>query len=166
MDTDTRKRFWDEMIIPTQEETTDVAFANPADVARSLIKARNWMATLTQELTFLNTNALELRNTLNNFRTRLKAKETTILARAISEVSSGYFKNRDLQLASIWRTATDREKEEIHEFETQIDHFTQELNRYEGEYQNMDVMRKALEKSTDWLVQYINWHKFELRELT
>lgn len=166
MNKETKQRFWDDMIIPTQEETTDVAFANPADVARSLIKARNWVATLTQELTDFNTTVAEHKATLNRFRGQIKAKETVLLAKAISEVSSGYLKNRDLMLAAIWKIATVGDQEQFHELETQVTWFAEELIRLEAEYQNLEIMRKALEKTTDWLVQYINWHKFELRELT
>jgi len=166
MNKEIKQRFWDEMIVPTQEETTEVAFANPADVARSLIKARNWIATLTQELTDVNKAIAECKVSLNGTRSQIKVRESIVLAKAISEISSGYLKSRDLQLAAIWRVATSQEQEELHGYEEQLSWFTQELIRLEGEYQSLEIMRKALEKSTDWLVQYINWHKFELRELT
>lgn len=157
-------RFWRDMAITTQEEVEDVAFANPSDVARSLVKARNWTATLAQELVVINLNLKEAYKTQRRVDKQITTLESVILSR-IERLPTTAVKNKETQRAFILTQATQEETEKLSNLEKARLDVEDLIDDLESEQGEIEVMRRSLERSTDWLIQYINWHKFELREL-
>ncbi len=155
-------RFWQDFSIPVQEEDSSVNFANPSDVVRSLVKSRNWMGTISENLINIDRaltkeqrhyNALE--ESLRHFSVQKLATDT---------LSGTAVKNKETQEAFVLTRCSDEEQvwvsESRHDLQGQrerIDHLKHMKNSFE-------LMKRALEKTTDWLVQYLNWHKFEIRE--
>jgi len=161
---DLMERFWKELIVPIQEDMEDATFANPSDVARSLIKARNWTATISQELVTATQQIAEERRFINYNEDLLAAFERKILAGA-GKIPPVAGKNRETLRAYIRSICLENELELLNKLEETIREHKSTLEGLMAEKETAEIMRKALEKSTDWLVQYINWHKFELREL-
>lgn len=159
------QRFWADMIVPTQEEDSEVAFANPADVSRSLVKARNWTGTLSQALISVSDRLAIAKVELRRASHTLSAFETVLLA-AVSPLPTSAVKNKETQRAFMFNGATPEQRTKLAELEQLVQQAEAAVLLLDTEREQLEIMRRALEKSTDWLVQYINWHKFELRELT
>ena len=157
-------RFWRDMTITTQEEVEDVAFANHSDVARSLVKARNWTATLAQELVVINLHLKEGYKVERRVDKEIAKLEATVLSK-IERLPTTAVKNKETQRAFLLTQATQEETKKLNDLENEklkISDLIDDLETQQGE---IEIMRRSLERSTDWLIQYINWHKFELREL-
>jgi hypothetical protein len=165
MDEFSRKKFWDEFIIPVQEETVEVAFANPSDVARSLIKSRNWAGTITQSLMDFTRQVGENQALVKANQSHIVELEREILGRQ-ARLPSAAVKNKELQRAFARSHATVEEKARLDELEDKVRTLEFQTNMIKAEKEQIDLMKHALEKTTEWLIQYINWHKFEARALT
>lgn len=162
------KRFWEDFQIPTQEETINVAFANPADVAKALIKARNWSATIAQELVKVQNRLAELEQKEEDILIDVNKVEKEILIRQFryGKISTAVTKNKEIQHAYIRSMATNDEEQDLKAMEQALVETRKGLHVGNTYKEQVDTLRRTLEKTTDWLIQYINWHKFELRELT
>jgi hypothetical protein len=165
MDDSLRKKFWREFMIPIQEETAEVAFANPSDVARSLIKSRNWAGTITQTLMDFVRRTGENQALVKANQAHIAKLERDILSRQ-SRLPSTALKNKELQRVFARSHATEEEKSRLDELENKVGNLEFQINMIKAEKEQIDLMRHALEKTTEWLIQYINWHKFEARALT
>ena len=152
------------MIIPVQNETHEVAFANPADISKSLIRSRNWSAVIIQELVDTTGNITSARKSLRGVEAFLHKHESSILSR-VDKVPTVAVKNKDTQRAFVLNQASDEEKTLLRDTIETVEVWNGLLIELEGEKEQLEYMRRMLERTTDWLVQYINWHKFELREL-
>jgi len=157
-------KFWQEMLIPTQEDDPSVAFANPADVARSLIKSRNWSATIVQEMIDVSAELKNCKRNLRKAHKGLSGLEANILI-GIEHTPTTATKNNTTLRAFIRQNANEEQLKELQKAEEKIEALEQALLDFDTSYGSLERMERALERSTSWLVQYINWHKFELREL-
>jgi len=156
-------RFWQDFSIPTQEEDSTVNFANPSDITRSLIKARNWIGTVSEHLIAIDKALLVEQKTFNMADRQMRDLVTGILARGFP-LSGTSVKNKETQDAFVLSNSSEEEiqaanslKTTLHNQQDRIDYLKQMKNSFE-------IMKRAVEKSTDWLIQYLNWHKFEIRE--
>jgi hypothetical protein len=161
-------RFWEDFHITTQDQFPDVAFANPIDVASSLIKARNWSATLTQELVKVIRRLSELKLINAELVKNISTLERDILSRQAraSNISAIVVKNKDLQRAFIRSVSTEEELGHFAVWEEELHKNGCSLLAGETYKEQVEALRKTLERSTDWLVQYINWCKFEAKSLS
>lgn len=158
------ERFWKDFYIITQEERQDFPYANPADAAKSLIKGRNWIGTWTELLIFKAEELNEFKKTLRNIEQLLKIEDRKILAKNIK--APGYvLKNAELLNNFVWSTLTELEKERYNMLYVDLKNCKDAIDNLESDKNNLELILKRLEKSTDWLIQYINWNKFELRGL-
>lgn len=152
------------MLIPVQDENPNVYFANPADVARSLVLARNWTPTIVQELT--NVSA-ELRNCVRNLKKtqkELENLESDVLSK-VGKLTVADAKTNLTLRAFIKKVGTEEQLKKLREIESKITSLEDALVDLENTYETLEKMQWALIKSTEWLSHYINWFKFELREL-
>jgi len=163
-----KKRFWDEFYIPTQKDSKEVAFANPADVARFLISSRNWYGSITQWLVDLKRDKEKIDFEASTTTKQKSALERSILARIIikGELSATAVKNKEVQSGSVFAYAGDDEREVLDQLEDQIATLYGQADLNTVDIEEAEAMRRAIERTTDWLVQYINWQKFELRDLS
>lgn len=158
------ERFWKDFYIVTQEERQDFPYANIADAAKSLIKGRNWIGTWTE---LIITKSEELNQSKRAFRTleiRLKEEDRKLLKHDFH--APGYvLKNTELFRDFVWSKLEEEQKVTYHTLSVEIEKYTSEIEELESDKEHIELILKKLEKSTDWLVQYINWQKFELRGL-
>lgn len=155
-------KFWKDYYITTQEERPDFPYANIADAGKALIKGRNWTGTFT-ELLLDNSNMISAcKQDLNHMTHDLSILERNIL---IEGTNSSAYKNKDSIKRVIWSKATEQQREEIQTIEKQMLDCGNELEGHESDKQIVELILKKLDKTTDWLVQYINWMKFEIRGL-
>jgi hypothetical protein len=159
------QKFWDDMFIPTQNEDSSVNFANPTDVATSLVKARNWASTIAQELISEYEKSHDANKELKKITNEINLLEADVLASA-DKIPTVAMKNALTQRGFVLRQATESQRKHLLELLALAESWEEILSRVDTSIGQLETMRKALERSTDWLVQYINWHKFELRELS
>ena len=169
MNSDMRKRFWNDFIIPTQDETTDVLYANPSDVARSLVRARNWYGTISEDVLEAVANIETANAILRSSETKKTALEQVLVARAMREAGlkalpTSVVKNQQTMSVFALSRATFDEAKTLQALLEEQRLAEVDRSFWQRERAQAEIMRRALEKTTDWLVQYINWHKFELRE--
>ena len=165
MDSEKRQKFWQEFSIVTQESDDEFPYANPSDAARSLVKARNWVGTITEETIALNDQLNSASRALRSYEHGMMVIERDVLARCVSTLPSWATKNKDVQKAYIWEHMNGDEKFDYRTFEnlknSELDH----IDSLENEISTYTSMLKTLERATEWAIQYINWMKFEARTL-
>ena len=165
MNREQKERFWKDFTIITQEEDPDVYFANPSDVSRSLVKARNWAGTLVQNLMDLNERMKNI-GVLVNKRTReISNLEKTLFARQ-AKIPTWATKNKDTQRMFAYSLASPEEQKQLEDSYKHLAEDEQAMTELQVEKESIEMMRKVLEKSTDWLIQYLNWFKFDARDLS
>ena len=157
-------RFWKDFYIVTQEERQDFPYANVADAAKSLIKGRNWVGTFTELLISKAEELGEFKKTFRNIEQLLKIEDRKLLAKDVK--APGYvLKNAELLTNFLWARLSDFEKERYNTLSADLKHCKDAVEDLESDKDNLELILKKLEKSTDWLVQFINYQKFELRGL-
>ncbi len=156
-------RFWKEFSIPVQEEDTSVNFANPSDVVRSLVKSRNWMGTISENLINVDRALVQEQRLYNAIEDSLRDFSIKTLAVA-GTLAGAVVKNRDTQEAFILHSCSDNERAMIYESQKTLREQREKIDHLKHIKNSFELMKRALEKTTDWLVQYLNWHKFEIRE--
>lgn len=164
MDAQLRKEFWNNFRLPVQEEDPSVSFVNPSDVHRSLIKARNWLGTLNEVLVELKDKHKGLRILRRVAENKLGSLEKKVLARSFP-IPTSAVKNKIVQDAFVYSEADEAEKDTIDSINSDVETLIQEMDIINESMSELDTMRKALDRTTDWLIQYLNWLKFELRDL-
>lgn len=162
MDKELLGKFLKDFHIVTQDEDQEFPYANPSDASRSLIKARNWIGTLTERLMDLQDSLKDVKVRLSRTEASLVTVERKILA-ASSPVPSWATKNKEIQKAYILSNATDVEKQFIAEFEKNIAKDKDIIYAIESEIEQYYTLIKHLDRSTEWIIQYINWMKYEAR---
>lgn len=163
-----KKRFWDEFYIPTQKDSKEVAFANPADVARFLISSRNWYGSITQWLVDLKRDKEKITFEMSTIARQKHSLERVILARIVvrGELSATSVKNKDVQSGVVFAYASEEERVAFDQQEEELATLSGQLDLNAVDLEEAEAMRRATERTTDWLIQYINWQKFELRDLS
>jgi len=157
------KRFWEEFSIPTQDEDISVDFANPSDIVKSLVKSRNWMGTLSENMIRLDQALHREQRICNLLEHQLQDLVVKVLARNFP-IPGAAIKNKETQEAFIVNNSSEEESfifESLRKDRREILNTTDDLKQLKNSF---EIMKKSLEKTTDWLVQYLNWHKFEIRE--
>ncbi len=160
---DLAKRFWSEFSIPVQESDLSVNFANPSDVVRSLIKSRNWMGTLSENIIRLDQTLHKEQRKYNRLEHMLKDKIVLVLSRSFP-IPGAAIKNKETQDAFIINNCSDEEKTILGDLRSENRHLIATIEELRQMKNSFEIMKKSLEKTTDWLIQYLNWHKFEIRE--
>jgi len=156
-------RFWEDFPIPYQDSDPDVDFANVSDAARALVKARNWSATIAARLADITRSTAECKSEIAERNSLVLRQESRILAR--HDLPSSVTKNKEAQRSFSRRQANAEELALLNDNEQRLTNLQSMLILLQGDHEAVEVMRRALEKSSDWLVQYVNWHKFEARML-
>lgn len=154
-------RFWKDFPIPTQEENSKFPYANPSDAARALIKAHNWVGTIT-ELLIENSEALkELKNTLWSLDTKVEKLERLIFIK--NPPPTWATKNKEMQKTYSWSVAEEGDLELLKVMEDSRTTLKGQIFNAEKDIDLYNIMLKTLERSSEWVMSYINWCKFELR---
>ena len=155
------ERFWKDYYIQTQEEHSDFPYANVSDAGRALIKGRNWTGTFTEMLLTISESISINKKELTVCEHDLNLVERDVLA--FAGTTSYVSKNKDLMKAHIWANAVQAQKDLITVNEKRIITLKGVLEELGSEKEILELILKKLDKTTDWLVQYINWQKYELR---
>jgi chromosome segregation ATPase len=163
MDDRMRERFWKEFYIQTQTESKEVAFANPADAANALISSRNWYGTISEELASLEQSLTNVQGQIREIRLSIQSAETAVLS-TFEKLSTATLKNQQTISAFVRHHLSQSEREDLDELELTLDDNLSTLADLERQKAQAEIMRRAVERTADWLVQYINWQKFEMRE--
>jgi hypothetical protein len=158
------KRFWDDFELVTQIENPDMNFVNPADVARSLIKARNWTSKLVQASIESRSQRTTIDNQIREAQTTLDKIERTIFAKS-GKIPAFSMRNRETQSKFLFSIAEVEEREQMQKQYDLILYLQTEFSKADDDLGDLETMRRALEKSADWLIQYLNWYKYEMRTL-
>lgn len=161
---DLLSKYWRDFYIHTQEERTDFPYANVADAGRALIKGRNWTGTFTELLITNSEETSSCKRDLNNAKRNLSLLERKVLQDG-EGINSYVSKNKELLKSHIWTKSSLEQRNGIDMLERNVLEIENKLEELESEKENIELILKKLEKTTDWLVQYINWMKFELRGL-
>lgn len=152
-------KFWKEFQIPTQEQTNEFPYANPSDAARSLIRAHNWAGTITESLIEKSQQLKGTKNTLALLEMKVERLERFTLA--LNPPPTWATKNKELQKAYIWSKAQETDLKLFQELENSREILRNEILGIEKEMDLFSQMLKTLERTTDWVVHYINWVKHE-----
>lgn len=157
-------RYWKDFYIITQEEREDFPYANIADAAKALIKGRNWSGTFTE---LLITNSEEMntyKKVLRNLEFQVMVEDRKLLT--IDFNPPAYvLKNSELLRNFSWSKLSDAQKMNYATLNTNILECQDKIDELAADKDNIELILKKLEKSTDWIKDYINWMKFELRGL-
>ena len=153
------QKFWKEFPIPTQEEREDFPFANPSDASRALIRSRNWAGTITEVLIEKSQKLKELKNLIAALDMKVDRLERHILV--ANHPESWATKNKEMQKVWILSNATETDKLLLSEMEESRDRLKNESFSVEKDLEVYNQMLKTLEKTTEWVIQYLNWIKHE-----
>jgi hypothetical protein len=158
-------QFWLDFHIPTQQDDTDFPFANPSDAARSLIKSRNWVGLLTEELLSLSEKLNSHKKQVLYFEKEIAKKERENLALGLSkDKAPGWIsKNKEIQKAFIYSSITEEEKKTLLHWEIKADDCRADATEIQHQMDGINMLLRIIDKSTEWVIQYINWAKFEVR---
>jgi|SRR6266404_5318141 len=164
LDRELLKAFWKDFKLVTQEEDSNFPIVNPQDAIRALVKCRNWVGTFTEMLISNNSlRAIVLKN-FKHERYLLNQIEQYWYAELLGEghpVSA--LKTKELAQALITKKTQDDTA--YHSIQLNILSLENELEELTNDKETLDLLLKKLEKTTDWLRDYLNWTKFELRVL-
>jgi len=158
------EQFWKDFAIPTQDEDSKFPYANPSDAARALIKAHNWVGTITETLLVKSEVLKELKSTLLSLETKVEKMERLIFSQ--NPPPSWATKNKEMQKAFVWSKAEVNDLELLQTMEDSRNMLRSQIFNLEKDTDLYNVMLKTLERSSEWLIAYINWRKFELRDPT
>lgn len=156
-------RFWRDFQLITQDEDISFPIANPQDAARVLIKCRNWIGTFTEQLITIEQDRTAILQKAHVARARLKELENFFLERIYNSGSHSIsaLKSKEI-LQALLAFYADTEYKDLKKATTDIDTV---LIQIDSDKEILENLIKRIEKTTDWLVQYLNWTKFELRTL-
>jgi hypothetical protein len=153
------QKFWKEFPIPTQEEREDFPFANPSDASRALIRSRNWAGTITEALIEKSQQLKHLKNLIASLDLKVDRLERHILI--ANPPASWATKNKEMQRTWVWSKATEADLMLLTEMEESKDKLKNESFSIEKDLELYNQMLKTLEKTTEWVIQYLNWIKHE-----
>jgi hypothetical protein len=154
-------RFWKDFNVVTQEDDPEYPIANPQDAAKALIKCRNWVGVWTEQLVDTEQRRMNAKRGLESNTSILKDFRNEYLNELRPNFAATTLKVKELQDALIFERA--RENKLYQETLRTVTHYSDILDDLESDKELLEVILKRLEKSVDWLVQYLNWIKYELR---
>lgn len=164
IDKDLLTRFWKDFNLITQEEDSNFPIVNPQDAVRALIRCRNWVGTFTEMLV---SNSIQKTITVKGLKHEnylLSEIERFWYAELLTEDHSiSVLKTKELAQALIAQKTKDDPT--YHSIQLHIISLENELFDINSDKDILEMLLRKIEKTTDWLVQYINWTKFELRTL-
>jgi len=158
-------RFWKDFQLITQNEDSTFPIVNPQDAVQALIKCRNWVGTFTEMLISNSIVRTITNKSLKHEKYLLSEIEQYWYAELLdSEYSVSALKTRELAKALIAK----RTKDDVayHTIQANIISLENEMYELDTDKDILETILKKLEKSTDWLRDYINWVKFEVRDLS
>lgn len=157
------EKFYKDFPIPTQEEDSRFPYANPSDAARALIRAYNWSGNITESLIGLSEVIKGVESELYKVDSITEKLERLIIAK--NPPPSWAVKNKDMQRAYVWSKAIVEDIVALEAADKARDLLRGKLLTLKKDFDLYSMMHKHLERSTEWLTNYINWCKFELRDL-
>jgi len=163
LDRELLARFWKDFHLATQDEDTSFPIANPQDAARVLVKCSNWIGTFTEQLIAFENMRVSVAKDLQHYRTELKDLENLLIDSLVAE---GYFtpaslKNKEFVQMSI----RSKETTGASGLRITIQNAEAVLAELNSDQEMLENLVKRIEKTTDYLVQYLNWVKYEVRTL-
>lgn len=158
-------KFWQDFYIPFQEQVEDFPIANTSDAVKGLIRARNWMGKLTENLITVSSRTELLDKELKVISNTINSIEMDILAKYRYELPASYLKSKDTLKIFARSKMDNAETKNIVYLEGQAKIIEDQMTSLYTEKNTLEKMLRLLEKTTEWLIQYINWQKFELRSL-
>ena len=161
------QKFWHDFQIPTQDGDTQFPYANPSDAARSLIKARNWVGMITEELLSISEASNTHSRELKAIKEALELLERVVLARCLKDnkVTATVTKNKEIQKAFILGNMSEEDAKQFSELEKRRIVLQQTLDKLEKQTSYLQTMLRTIDTSTEWIVQYVNWMKYESRAI-
>ncbi len=158
------KAFWQDFKLVTQEEDTNFPIVNPQDAIRTLVKCRNWVGTFTEMLIANNNLRAVVLKSFKHERFLLSQIEQYWYAELLAEGQAvSTLKTKELAQALITKKTQDDTT--YHSIQLNIMSLENELEELNHDRETLDLLLKKLEKTTDWLRDYLNWVKYELRTL-
>lgn len=157
-------KFLKDMSIPTQDTNEDFPYANLADVGKALIKSRNWIPTLVNESLEINDAIAITKKELRQADTSLTRLERDIVRRN-QNLPSSAFKSKEYFKVFVHSIADGTDIIILAGREDQVNVLNEHLDELYSQKEIIEMILRKLEKSNDWLSQYINLQKFELRGL-
>ena len=158
------KAFWQVFKLVTQEEDTNFPIVNPQDAIRTLVKCRNWVGTFTEMLIANNNLRAVVLKSFKHERFLLSQIEQYWYAELLAEGQAvSALKTKELAQALITKKTQDDTT--YHSIQLNIMSLENELEELNHDRETLDLLLKKLEKTTDWLRDYLNWVKYELRTL-
>jgi len=158
-------KFWVDYYIPIQEQNKEFPIANVVDVASSLIKSRNWLGTIVEELIKISQDVSEKKKELNVINKLQNNLENKILIEADIKLTGIMMKNRDTIRLYAKKFASQTQLDVLEEYDDQQAGLQVALTSLLSEKEDLEKILKIIEKAAEWSIQYINWQKFELRTL-
>ena len=159
------KQFWGDFKLSVQEEDPNFPIVNPQDAIKALMKCRNWIGTFTELLISNNNQRAIVLKSLKHERFQLGQIEQYWYAELLGAghpVSA--LKTKELAQALIAQKTKDDSA--YHSIQMNIATLETELEVLNHDKETLDLLLKRIEKTTDWLRDYLNWCKFELRDLS
>lgn len=159
------RKFWDDFKLIIQEEDPNFPIVNPQDAIRALMKCRNWVGTFTEFLINNNNLRATVLKSLKHERFLLGEIEQYWYAELLGAgYSASALKTKELAQALISQKT--KEDATYHSIQMNITSLETELEELNNDRETLDLLLKRIEKTTDWLRDYLNWCKFELRDLS
>lgn len=164
IDKDLLKRFWKDFQLITQEEDSTFPIVNPQDAIRALMKCRNWVGTFTELLIDNNNLRAVVLKSFKHEKFQLTQIEQYWYAELLAEGQAiSALKTKELVQALIARKTIDDTT--YHSIQANMQTLESELEILNNDKETLDLLLKRLEKTTDWLRDYLNWCKYEARTL-
>lgn len=159
------KQFWGDFKLSVQEEDPNFPIVNPQDAIKALMKCRNWIGNFTELLINNNNQRAVVLKNLKHERYLLGQIEQYWYAELLEAGHSvSALKTKELAQALIAQKTKDDTA--YHSIQTNITALETELEALNNDKETLDLLLKRIEKTTDWLRDYMNWVKFELRDLS
>lgn len=154
--------FWNEVIIPFQEEDPEFQFANPVIVSEQFIKAVAQGARIGERSEVL-VRRLKKLNSIKKDITRDLAKlKQEILAKFYSEVTKTA--SPDIMAAFIRRKAEEVDREdELAGLLKELDTVDAEIDDVQDQLDILKDRMKFLDKAMDWARQFLDYDKLQQR---
>jgi hypothetical protein len=155
-------KFWEELVIPFQEEDGNFQYANPVVVGQYFIKAVGVAAFLGQQAETLTEQIGNLRVSLDRKKRDLAKVRRKVLSESYKEVKSSA--STEVQDAFVHRKAHDLGfGVELETLENEVEALVRELEIREPRLDQYRSRLKLLELSMNWGKQYLDFEKLVIR---
>lgn len=154
--------FWEDMVIPFQEEDEEFQFANPVVVSQQFVKAIGTASYLGKQAEILTEQIGNLKVTLDRFKRERDKLRRRILANHYKEITKSA--SSEIQDAFIYKMAQeDGLSKELLEIEAEIEDLTREIEVREPRVDQYKTRLRLLETSMNWGKQYLDFDKLIIR---